>query len=156
MAGLWTKHLSVDQRTYYYNSSQGRSLWEPPPDANVHAAINLRAPTYLELDKSSHIILQQSQSSSSQQTQPAQPSQPSQPSQPLPSRPAAFLTEDLFARALQQQKQKQQQSRKEGYSASASHASTAAAPSAYLLQRAELEAFAGGKGDTSDGSKYVR
>ena len=47
--GIWTKHFSVDGKTYYYNAAQNRSLWTPPPDSVVHEAINIRPPTYVEI-----------------------------------------------------------------------------------------------------------
>lgn len=150
MAGLWTKHFSVDQRTYYYNAAQGRSVWEPPPEANVHAAINLRAPTYLELAKSSNLALHQPQLA-----QLPQPLIPLQPSQTQSHRPVPFISaEDLLAHALQQERQKQLLSRKEDEVAPTIASSSTAVASAYLLQKSELEALAGGKCDTADGSKW--
>lgn len=47
--GIWTKHLSIDGKAYFYNAGQNRSLWMPPPDSIVHEAINIRPPTYMEL-----------------------------------------------------------------------------------------------------------
>jgi hypothetical protein len=47
--GIWTKHLSIDGKAYFYNAGQNRSLWMPPPDSIVHEAINMRPPTYMEL-----------------------------------------------------------------------------------------------------------
>lgn len=47
--GIWTKHLSVDGKAYFYNSAQNRSVWIPPPESIIHEAINMRPPTYIEL-----------------------------------------------------------------------------------------------------------
>jgi hypothetical protein len=53
MAGIWTKHFTVDGKVYYYNSAQNRSLWSAPPDSITHEAPNARPPTYLELSGAS-------------------------------------------------------------------------------------------------------
>jgi hypothetical protein len=47
--GIWTKHFSVEGKTYYFNAAQNRSLWIAPQDSIVHEAVNARPPTYIEL-----------------------------------------------------------------------------------------------------------
>jgi hypothetical protein len=47
--GIWTKHLSVNGKAYFYNSAQNRSVWIPPPESIIHEAINMKPPTYIEL-----------------------------------------------------------------------------------------------------------
>ena len=50
MAGIWTKHFTVEGKVYFYNAAQNRSLWSPPrTDSIIHEAANARPPTYLEL-----------------------------------------------------------------------------------------------------------
>jgi hypothetical protein len=42
--GMWTKCISNDGKVFYFNASQNRSAWNPPPDSIIHEAPNLRQP----------------------------------------------------------------------------------------------------------------
>jgi hypothetical protein len=47
---MWTKHLTSDGRSFYYNAAQNRSLWHPPSGACVHEAVNIKIPVAEELE----------------------------------------------------------------------------------------------------------
>eukprot|EP01038_Epipyxis_sp_PR26KG_P008456 gene8456-11434_t len=42
--GMWTKQLTREGSVFYFNASQNRSLWHPPPDSVVHEANELSMP----------------------------------------------------------------------------------------------------------------
>lgn len=42
---MWTKHLMEEGKAYYFNASQNRSVWNPPPDSVVHEASKLLRPS---------------------------------------------------------------------------------------------------------------
>jgi hypothetical protein len=45
--GMWTKCISNDGKVFYFNASQNRSAWNPPPDSIIYEAPNLRQPILL-------------------------------------------------------------------------------------------------------------
>ena len=47
--GMWTKNITADGSTFYFNATQNRSVWKLPADAIVHEAANLKPlPTTLD------------------------------------------------------------------------------------------------------------
>mmetsp|Transcript_6500 Transcript_6500/g.5829 ORF Transcript_6500/g.5829 Transcript_6500/m.5829 type:complete len:209 (+) Transcript_6500:54-680(+) len=54
--GIWTKHLDINGRVYYYNAAQSRSVWFPPKDAAIHEALNISIPeTINNIENSNNI-----------------------------------------------------------------------------------------------------
>lgn len=41
---MWTKCLTPEGRPFYYNAVQNESLWQPPAEAVIHEAANLKIP----------------------------------------------------------------------------------------------------------------
>jgi len=39
---MWTKQIDKDGNIFFFNSTQNRSVWQPPADAVIHEAPNLR------------------------------------------------------------------------------------------------------------------
>jgi WW domain len=165
MAGLWTKQLTTDNRVFYYNAAQGRSTWDPPIDATVHVAPQLRAPTLMEMVQSDNNDGEGNSGSSSGRSSSSSDAPPSTVASTnvLPAMaPPPFIpllaptvnADDLVARALQkQQQQKQHQlqhAKKDAAAAAASNVTTVG--ESYLQQKAELEAAASGR--NADGSKW--
>ena len=169
MAGLWTKQLTTDNRVFYYNAAQGRSTWDPPIDATVHVAPQLRAPTLMEIVQSDNNDGESNSGSSSSGSGSGTSSSSDAPPSTVASTnvlpamaPPPFIpllaptvnADDLVARALQkQQQQKQHQlqhAKKDAAAAAASNVTTVG--ESYLQQKAELEAAASGR--NADGSKW--
>ena len=174
MSGIWTKQMTVDNRSYYYNAALNRSVWEPPPSdlSNVHVAPNLKAPTYLDLAGASSSYGTSSSSSSSIPSIHQEPVQPPPQSsfsynQPITSSSTTsssattttmggFVSADeLMRSALQKQKQQQQQ---QGPTKSEANTTSnvSSGVASYLQQKASLEAAAGAKNDHDNSNWNVR
>ena len=49
--GMWTKHCTADDKVFYFNAEQNKSLWVPPPDSVIHEAT-----TIIPIDATQNII----------------------------------------------------------------------------------------------------
>jgi hypothetical protein len=55
--GMWTKQLTVEGKTFYFNAAQQRSEWQPPSDAIIHEAPQLQPPAqYAETSKTDDVL----------------------------------------------------------------------------------------------------